>query len=82
MIGEIEHGLQVQVLLRVVEDLGEDEVCVEDAVRVGLHGGNLALAVPLRELRRIAVIVVDVTAHDVQHDEIVLRRIDRPEVVQ
>ena len=82
VVGEIEHGLEVQVLLRVVEDLGEDEVRVEDAVGIGLHGGNLALPVPLRELRRIAVIVVDMAAHDVQHDEIVLRRVDGLEIVQ
>ena len=75
VVGEVDHGLQVQILLGVVEHLGEDVVRVEDAVGIGLTGGDRRLALGSLEFaegRGIAVVVVNVAAHDMEHHEIVL----------
>ena len=85
VVGEVDHRAQVQILLRVGEDLREHVVRVEHAVRIGRHRHHARGAVRRLEAverRRVAVVVVDVAAHDVQHDEIVLRRIELREVRQ
>ena len=75
VVGEIDHGLQVQVLLGVGKDLGQDIVRIENAVGIGLGGSHRGLPFcrgKFAEGGGVAVVVVDMAAHDMEHHEIVL----------
>ena len=83
MVGEIDHGAQVEVLLRVVENLFEDVIGVEHAVRIrrrARHRGVARRRFELRPCVRVAVVVVDVTAHEMQDDEVVRVRVDARQI--
>ena len=83
VVGEVDHRGEVEILACVVVDLREDRIRVEDAVRVRRHRDHARRAV-LRgkavERLRVTVVVVDMAAHDVQHDEVVLRGVYLREV--
>lgn len=85
VVGEVDHRLQVEVLLGVVEDLREDVVGVEDAVGIRgfrRHRRTALFALEFVEALWVAVVVVDVAAHDVQDDEVVLVGVDLHQVWQ
>ena len=81
MIGEVDHGVEVEVIPGVVVNLRQDPVRIEDGVvEVGFLV-NLAV-VEFLELFRVAVAVFDVAAHDVEDDEVLFLRIDAFEELQ
>ena len=84
VIGEVDHRLQVQIVPRVLEDAPQIVVRVEDAVRIRLSIRSCAARRidPALERGGIAVVVVDVATHDVQHDEVVLRAVDLGQILQ
>ena len=67
VIGEVDHRLQVQIVPRVLEDAPQIVVRVEDAVRIrlGIRSCAARRIDPALERGGIAVVVVDVAAHDV-----------------
>ena len=84
VIGEVDHRLQVQIVPRILEDAPQIVVRVEDAVRIrlGIRSCAARRIDPALERGGIAVVVVDVAAHDVQHDEVVLRSVDLGQILQ
>ena len=74
MIGEIDHRAQVQILLRIGKDLREDMIRIENTVRIGRRTRRRRVTrrrVELRPRIGVAVVVVDMTAHQMQDDEVV-----------
>ena len=74
MIGEVDHRAQVQILLRIGKDLREDMIRIENTVRVGRRTRRRRVArcrVEFRPRIGVAVVVVDMTAHQMQDDEVI-----------
>ena len=74
MIREIDHRAQVQILLCIGKDLREDMIRIENAVRIGRRTRRRRVPRRRRKLRPrigVAVVVVDMTAHQMQDDEVI-----------
>ena len=76
MIAEVEHGLQVQSCLAVFKELLEYAVSIADTVLVVDDIVLDARCSPPGERLRIAAHEVEVTAFQVQDDEVVLAGVD------
>ena len=85
VVREVYHRLHVQVLLCIIENLRKDVIGVKNTIGIGLNRGNRRIA--LRRLKfveftRVAVVVVNMAAHDVEHDEVVLGWVNLRQILE
>ena len=84
VVGKVNHRLHVQIL-RGVKNFRQHEVGVQNRIRVARRGKHHAGTVarhPLLEVARVAAVVVNVTAHQMQDDEIIFVRVDAVKELQ
>ncbi len=85
VVGEVDHSLQIEVLLRIVVNLAHHIIGVENAVGIGGRRGSLGIFFHCLEFVKgsgVAVVVIDMAAHDMQDDKIIFGWVELVQIGQ